>query len=217
MAFLAAIPALIGSVAGTAAAGSSLAAGASAAIAGGGAAASTIPGWVGLASLGASAIGGAAGAYGSYMQGQATAGAAKYNAAISKEQAALSEQKATMAGQAGEQQAAMQEQKTRATVGAIKAAQAGSGLEVDVGSAPDVRASAAELGQLDALTIRSNAAKEAYGYRTQAVSEKAQSALDEFEAKSASEAGTIGAASTFLGGLGSAATNWAKYQMAGGL
>ncbi len=58
--------------------------------------------------------------------------------------------------------------KTRGQVGAIEASQAASNITVGSGSAVDVRSSAAEMGELDALTIRSNAEKQAYGYQTQA-------------------------------------------------
>lgn len=187
----------------------------SATAAAGTAAAASIPSWVGYASVGASLASGAVGAYGSIMQGQAAADAANYNAEVAKQNANIATQKAGIAGQTGEAQAAMQEQKTRATVGAIKAGQAASGLEVDTGSAVDVRSSAAELGQLDALTVRTNAAKEAYGYTTQATSDMAQSQLDKYEAATAGTAGAIGAGSSLLGGVGSAATNWAKFQMQG--
>lgn len=181
-----------------------------------GAAGSQVPAWVGYASLGASALGGVTGAVGAYQQGQAEAGAARYNASMARQNAAIAEQNAAIAGQSGEQQAAMQEQKTRATVGAIKAGQAAAGVDVSTGSAVDVRSSAAELGELDALTVRSNAAREAFGYRQQAVGMKAESALDEYQAETAGTAGEIGAASTLLGGLGSAASKYYAYKLQGG-
>ncbi len=177
----------------------------------------TIPGWVGYATTGLSALSGVTGAVGSLEQGQAQAEAAKYNANIEKQNAAISLQNANIAGQAGEAQAAKQEMRTRAEVGAIKANQAAAGIDVNQGSAVDVRSSASELGQLDAMTIRSNAARQAYGYRNQAASETAASTLSDYTAKNASTAGAIGAASTFLGGAAQAGSNWMKYQLQGGL
>jgi hypothetical protein len=164
------------------------------------------------ASLGSAAVG----AYGAYQTGQAEKQAALYNAAVSQQNATLAKENANIAQASGNQQASISEMKTRATSGAIKANEAASGIDVNSGSAPDVRASASEIGELDALTVRSNATREAYGYTTQAHSFETQSNLDKFEAANDSTAGLIGAGSTFLGGVGNAANMFAKYQMQGG-
>lgn len=156
------------------------------------------------------------GAYGSFMQGQAQSDAAKFNATVAKQNAGISRENAAIAGQAGSEQAWMVGQKTRALTGGEQANQAASGVDVNSGSAVDVRASSTELGMLDALTVRSNAAREAYGYKQQATSQEEQSTLDTFEAKNAMSAGELNAANTFLGSAGSAADNFAKYQLAGG-
>lgn len=212
MAFV--IPAAMAAVS---ALGTSVAASATAAAGAGiGAAAASSPAWLSAAGIGAGLIGGGVSAYGAYQQGQAQAGAARYNADLEKQNATVSRENAAIAGQAGSEQGYQVGAKTRATVGNIKANQAASGVDVNSGSALDVRSSAAELGELDALTVRSNATREAYGYAQQARSHDAQSNLDLFEADNAETAGAIGAASTFLGSAGSAATNFAKYQLAGG-
>lgn len=70
------------------------------------------------------------------------------------------------------QRGAQEEQRFRSLVrGAIGAQRAGfaaSNIDVGQGSAVDVQADAATLGELDALTIRTNAAREAWGYKVQA-------------------------------------------------
>lgn len=217
MAFVIPVVAAIGS----AIASSTAAIGGSAAIAGGigsvgAATAASAPGWLGLAGTASSLLGGVTGAVGAYEQGQAASKAAKFNAQVERANAAISHENANIAGQAGAEQAFQVGLKNRATQGSIKANQAAAGVEVNSGSALDVRSSAAELGQLDALTVRSNAAREAYGYQQQAESHVAQSSLDLFEAKNDQTAGLINAGSTFLGAAGSAASNFAKYQLAGG-
>lgn len=184
-----------------------------------GAAASTAPAWlstVETASLASSAVGGLTGAYGAYQSGQAQANAAKYNAAVESQNAAISTTNAQIAGQAGAAQAGIQGQKNKATLGAITANQGASGIDLNSGSDIAVRSSARELGELDALSIRSNAARQAYGYENQAVSQQAQSTLSDFEAKNDQQAGQLNAASTFLGSAGSAASNFARYQLNGG-
>lgn len=195
--------------AGTAAA-STAATGAAAAGAAGAAASSSFLAYAGLASSAVSAV---VGALGASQSAKAQSEASNYNAQIASENQQVATQNATLATQAGEQQAAMSGQKTRAEVGAIKANEAAANIDVNSGSAVDVRSSAAQLGELDAINIRSNAAREAYGYQTQATGFGAQSQLDQFTAQNASAAGDVSAAATFLSGAGSAGLNWARYQM----
>lgn len=161
-------------------------------------------------------IGSAIGAYGEYEQGQAEAGAAHYNAAISRQNAAISRKNAEIAEQSGEAQIGIQGQRTKAAIASTTANQAASGVDVSSGSFTDVRSSERELGEMDALAIRTNAAREAYGYRNKATSEEAQSTLGEFEAKNAATMGVIKAGSTLLSGGGSAVSQYQKYQLAAG-
>lgn len=165
------------------------------------------------ASLASSVIGG----IGAIQQGRASSASAKYNSAIASNNATIATQNAQFAGEAGEAQAAMSEKKTRAEVGSIQNNQAASGINVNSGSAVDVRSSAAENGELDAITIRSNAARQAYGYQAQSTSENAQATLDKSQAGYDSTAGDISGATTFLGGAGNAGLNYEKYLQAGGL
>lgn len=173
--------------------------------------------WLAEAGIGAGLLGGATSAFGSIAQGQAQKSAAEYNAKIASENAAQAKQNAAIAGQSGAEQAAQESLKTRAEVGAIKANQAAAGLDVNSGSAVDVRSSARELGELDALTVRSNAARQAYGYQVQGINEQAQSNLDRFEGEQAETAGDIGAASDLLNSFGSSASNWERYQLSSGI
>lgn len=148
--------------------------------------------------LGAIAGGGVS-AYGQMYQAQATANADNFNAMVATENAAIATQKGKWAGEEGDQNASASEMKTAAKVGSTQANQGASGVTVGSGSSADVISSEKELGMLDALTIRSNAARSAYGYATEAYSDKAQSALDTYSAKNAITAGQIGAVSTLLG------------------
>lgn len=166
-----------------------------------------------LAGIGtaASTLSSIVGGIGSIASGNASAAASKYNSQLAAQNAQIAQQNATWASQAGEQQVGEQSQKTRATVGAIKAAQAANNLDVNSGSAVDVRSSAAALGELSALNIRSNAARTAYGDLTQQASYSAQSKLDTFSADQEQLAGEVGAGTSVLGGVGNAGLNFAKY------
>lgn len=53
-------------------------------------------------------------------------------------------------------------------IGSQRAAYAAQGIDVASGSSVEVQADTAKQGELDALTIRTNAAREAWGYRVQA-------------------------------------------------
>ena len=175
--------------AGTVAAGSAAAAGATAAA--GASTIGTIASYAALAGAAASTIG-------SIQQGQSAANSAKYNSEIAANNETIANQNANYASAVGEQQAANQEQKNRSKLGAVIANQAASGIDVNSGSATDVQQSTAEVGQLDAMTIRANAAKQAYGYKVDAASSAAQSQLDKYQAKNDSTAGYVNAA-TVLG------------------
>lgn len=146
------------------------------------------------------AAGNAASAYGQIQAGRAAANADIFNANVAAQNAAIATQKQNWAGELGDQNASISQMKTAAKVGSIKANQGASGVTIGEGSNADVVDSAREVGMLDAMTIRSNAAREAYGYSTQAYSDKAQEALDRYAAKNAVESSKIGAATTILGG-----------------
>ena len=158
-----------------------------------------------------------AGGIGAYAQGHAASQAANYNAAMAIQNANIQKQNATIAGQSGSQQAGMQSLKTRATMGSERANEGASGVNVNSGSAIDTQASTHEIGMMDALQIRTNAAREAHGYRVKAVNEEAQSDLDKYQAKYDETAGQLNAGTTLLGSAQNTATNWEKYKMAGGV
>jgi len=152
-------------------------------------------------------------AYGQYSSMEAQSSNAAYQAQVAANNAKQAMLNAGMETQAGEIEAANQGLKTRGAVGMTKARQASSGIDVNTGSAPKVRAAESELGMLDALTIRSNAAKKAYGYEVAATSDTAESGLLTQESKQASDAAPVAALGTFLSGASSAGGSYAKYSM----
>ncbi len=86
-----------------------------------------------------------------------------------------------------------QRQATNQVIGAQRTSFAAQNVDVNQGSALDVQADAAYLGELDALTIKNNATKEAYGYHVQA-----EDYLQ--RGKYAQQEGEMGALNTLLGG-----------------
>jgi hypothetical protein len=163
-----------------------------------------------LAGLGAA--GTAISAAGSVESGNAAQTAYNYQAQVAANNAKIAQQNAAWDIQAGETAATNKGLQTRAAVGTQKARQGASGIDVNTGSAPDVRAGTEELGMLDALTIRSNAAKQAYGAEVEATSDTAQSQLDTMAGQQAKEAGDINAASGLLTGASTVGGNYVKWQ-----
>jgi len=99
----------------------------------------------------------------------------------------------------------------RGAIGAQRAGIAAANTDVGFGSAVDVQADAAFLGELDSLTLRTNAAREAWGYNVQATDLKKRAEIARKEGvylekaavtqgNAARTAGNYGAASSVLGG-----------------
>lgn len=154
-------------------------------------------------------------AVGTYMQyqGQKANAIAQqqqydYQAQVNKNNAQIAEWQAQDAVDRG----AVKEKQHRIKVAQLKGRQrsvlAASGLEVDDGSALDVLGDTAELGELDALTIRSNAEREAYDYKVSAMSQNAQANINRVSGQNALTAGNYAAMSSLLTGAGSVANKW---------
>lgn len=157
------------------------------------------------------------------QQYNAQAAEQNYQAQITINNQTTATQNADVTMAAGEQQADNEGLKSRANAGAIKAGQAASGVDVNSGSAVDVQTSAREVGQLDALTVRSNAAREAYGYQVAASNYGAQAQADTYAGENdviagteAHEAGDIAATSSILGSVSKAAGQAGSFAQAGG-
>lgn len=172
----------------------------------GSAGAVTAGGLLSAASLGSSAIS----AIGSIAQSRAASASAGYNAKVAQQNAQLATQNAQFTGAEGEQNVAAAGAKTRAALAATVANQGASGVDINSGSSVNVRESEAKLGTLNALNIRSQAARQAYGFQTQSASDTGQAALLRKQQVSDQVGGYLNAGSTVLGGVGKASqyTNW---------
>lgn len=100
-----------------------------------------------------------------------------YEQGVYNVDAQLADQQAADAIARGKEAETRQRQATRGLIGAQRATLAAQGIDVSTGSALDVQADTAALGELDALTIRNNAAREAFGYRVQAMDYRNQGAM----------------------------------------
>ena len=130
----------------------------------------------------ASAASTVTGAFGAYSTGQANAGAASYQAAVARNNAAVAEQNAQYALQSGRIEEQTRRQKTAGIIGEQRAKMAASGIDIGSGTPLNLQESTAQVGELDALTIRNNAMRKAYGYRVQASDFDANAGLLDMQA-----------------------------------
>jgi hypothetical protein len=151
-------------------------------------------------------------AFGTYESGQAQSAAAAYQSAVAQNNANIARQNASMESAAGEAAVTNKGLQTRATVGKEKAYAGTSGVDTNTGSTATVRGGTEEMGMLDALTTRSNAAKKAWASEVQATSEEAQSKLHGFESETAAIGGDIGAAGSLLSGASTVGGNYLRWQ-----
>jgi hypothetical protein len=176
------------------------------------AAAASTP-WMMYASLASSVLGGAMQMYGQYQQGQAAGAAGEYQAAVARNNAIMAERQAADALARGDAAEKQQRLRVQGMLGKQKSALAGAGVQLDEGSSGlDILGDTAAYGELDALTIRSNAEREAWGYRAQAGNYEAQARLNQMQGENSQMAGMIGAGSTLLTSAGSVADKWYTYQ-----
>lgn len=94
---------------------------------------------------------------------------AKTNRAIARNNQAIAEARASDAESRGEKQAQEAQRKARLVASAQRAAFAAKGVDVGEGTPQEIIDQTDFFGQLDASTARSNARKEAWGYRTQGI------------------------------------------------
>lgn len=136
--------------------------------------------------------------------------AADYQSQVAKNNAVIAQQNANTdvaAGAAAEEQNAL---KTKAAIGGEIASQASNGLDVNTGSALSVREGTAGLGELSDLTIKNNAARQAYGAETQGANFSSAATADQLT-------GENQALSSLIGGGSKLASTYQSFQRNGAL
>lgn len=131
-----------------------------------------------------------------------------YQAKLDEQNAKLQEDAAAIAANRGGQDAGIQRMKGSQLEASARAEAGATGIDLQSGSTLDVLADSRMMNELDALTIKNNAAREAWGYKTTAVQNRAQAELTRM-------GGRYGAAATLIGGAAQATNMWAGYK--GGL
>lgn len=122
-------------------------------------------------------------AFGSLVNSYSTSQAQKQEADFKKQQFEANAKIATMQAQdalrIGDQTAEQAVGKTNRMLGSQKVAAASQGIETNSGSAALVESDTKTLGALDALTIKNNAWKQAWGYQEQALQSDASGTFSE--------------------------------------
>jgi len=162
---------------------------------------------MGIASMATSTYGQVRAGRAAKRAGQAQQQVAESEAQLSDYNAQVAELQAQDAVTRGAEKESRFRTQVRGLIGSQRAGFAGAGVDVGYGSAADVQADAAFLGELDALTIKNNAAREAWGYQVQAEDLRRRAVIQRQGGQMAAAAGAeaakgayIGAAGTVLGG-----------------
>lgn len=155
---------------------------------------------------------GALGSLGSaFSQAQAFGAQADFQKQVYDINSKIAEYQATDALKQGERAVETHKRETRSLIGSQRVSMAAQGIDIEDGSALDVQASTRTMSDLDVVTIRSNAYRQAWGYKTQALdaSMRGQFAQisGQMQASSTMLTGGINALSHLADGFGNYAKN----------
>lgn len=163
-----------------------------------------------IVSLVASALGTIAQVQSQRAAAKAAKQRAEYEAAVARNNQIFANRLADDALARGKIAETEQRKRVKQLQAAQRVAAAGQGVVVDEGSALDLTADTAALGELDALTIRNNAEREALGFRTQGINFQTSAALAQMRAFQPSTTGA-----TILGGISRVSSQFATFRQEG--
>lgn len=145
------------------------------------------------------AIGPILGAVGSLVSGFAAMSAGNYQAKIAEMNAKIADDNARRAIERSQIEQQDQDTMTLGMLGEQEAAQSASGVSLTSKSSILTRKSARELGRRDALNVRQSGELEAYGFKTDAVNQRAQGQLAKMQGQSSMIGAFLGAGSSLIG------------------
>jgi hypothetical protein len=146
--------------------------------------------------LGAASL--AFGAMGAYQQSASAKASMEYQSQVAQNNAITAEYQAQDAVKRGEVAEAEQRRRTSMMKGSQTARLAANGLDISEGSALNILSDTDWMGEQDALTVRDNASREAWGYRQQGANSQSNSDMLSASAD---------AQNPFLSGVSSIMTN----------
>jgi hypothetical protein len=166
-----------------------------------------------IASAATSAAGTAQSVRAARRGGKAAQAAANAEADMMDYNAAVAEISATQAAEQGEVEAARYKEQVEGVIGSQRAGYAGQGVDVSSGSALAVQADTAAIAEMDALQIKSNAARTAWGYKVEAYDNKKRAVYARQEGVMMAAAGRAQANAALIGGVGGIITTGLNYSM----
>lgn len=131
---------------------------------------------------------------GGYQQAQAAKAEGAYAAQVANQNAKIATQQADYERQLGNIEEEKQRRNVRLMLGSQRAALAANGIDTTSGTALDLQSETAQLGEEDALAIRANAARRAWGYEVDAMNQKANAAAAKARGKNQAIGSYLGAA-----------------------
>lgn len=156
-------------------------------------------------------------ATGELFGGLAGLQAGLYQSQIATNNSRTLQQAQRTALESGQYSEEIQKIRTGELVGEQKAAQGANQADVNSGSAQKVRASTQALGDLDAMAIHYNAAKEAWGYGVEASAKAAEAQQLTRGAWGSLAGGILGASDSLLSTATSLGAKWRTFQTQTGL
>jgi hypothetical protein len=106
-----------------------------------------------------------------------------YQQQIAETNARASEELAKGSIERGKTESALVKGRARQLIGTQRTSYAGQGVDVNSGSAINVQDEAFTMGETDALTVKNNAWREAWGYKTQASNLRSQGRIANLTAR----------------------------------
>lgn len=170
------------------------------------------PATLAVASLTLGAVSAGVSAYGAMQQGKAQEKQYQYQAAVNRNNAIIQNRLADDAIKRGEAAEAEHRRKVNQVKGSQRASFAANGIDLGSDIVSDTLSDTALLGELDALTIRNNAEREAYGYRVGAMNQEASAINNEAAGSNARSAGNLDAFGTILGGASTISGDYAAFK-----
>lgn len=141
----------------------------------------------------------ALGAAGGYVQYKGQKAQAAYNEQVDENNAKVADAQATQALQAGNIEEDRQRARVRQMIGAQRTALAANNVQTSSGTALDLIGETAQMGEDDALTIRANAARDAWGFKSQGVDYRNQATLTKAMGKNAGTATLLSTGASMAG------------------
>jgi hypothetical protein len=172
-----------------------------------------------ILSLGATALSTGLGVVGMVGQQQAQAQAAsaaqaqaRYQAQVAQQNQEIARRQAADATQRGQVAEDNRRRQTALQIGQQRAGLAAQGTDF-TGSETDILGDTAAAGELDARTIRANAAREAYGYQVQGMGYANEVGLQYTRAANSTYSPNyLGAGASLLSGASTLADKWRRFQ-----